>query len=243
MDYYNNFLKWYRATIATCIAVFSVYLSNTLKSKVDNVYILILGLIFAVITFRSFEVLAEKAIDKFLLLRKLIWGHQFIEGHWLDVVYKNNSRDVSFGGLILIQFNKGQFYISGCAYDLEGHEFGTFSSSSSSYSNFLLQYSHIGLTSDKPGGRVMGYGEYQFDRIGCIPFSYQGIYFDSEDKTLLNSKAERIVDKKQLSVISIPDKRKELVMNHINNKIESDKAFRKNSTIQQGRSPASGLKY
>jgi hypothetical protein len=215
MDSYNNFLSWFQATNATVCAVASLFLSEFLESKLGKGISLIITLILVVITFRILENLLDLSIDKFLWLRKLIFGKQFIEGHWVDIVTTDNNSKILYGGLIFIEFEKGKIVFSGTSFTPDGKQFGTFTTSSSDFSNYKLKVSYSGITTEFSTSKVVGYGEFQFDRGSKCPTTYSGFYFEFSDKMIINVQARKIVDREELAKLTLPEERSKYTMQFI----------------------------
>ena len=232
MEAYTSFLKWYRTTLATVCSVGSVFITDYLEGNLGQFPSLILTLILVVIVFGLFEKLMENLVENSVWLRKKTWGKQFIEGIWVDAVWENSSRDIAFGGIIVIGFDKGELTYSGTAYQPDGYQFGAFEKSACTYRDYILYVSHSGTTTEFPGSRIVGYGEFLFDRSGEIPLSFSGFYFESNSSTILNSRAKKIIDKNTLERILNPDEKSKLVVENIRAQTRLQKSFQTNESGQ-----------
>ncbi|HVG35023.1 MAG TPA: hypothetical protein VM911_18290 [Pyrinomonadaceae bacterium] len=214
MKRFTNFLSWYRASIATVCGLGAVYLSDYFSSRFRQGISLFLVLVLIVIVFRVLEGTLEWAVNTFPDVRRLIFGRDFIEGWWFNVVLDKDPSVILFGALIHIEYNDNQFKMSGDGFTAVGVKRATMHSLSSVYSDSCLRYSYELMALSSETTRLVGYGENQFDRGDSVPHSYSGYFFDGFNN-LVRVEGERITDRQITNQFHQLEKRVEAVKTHI----------------------------
>lgn len=128
------------------------------------------------------EILAFVRVASSSGLRKRILGKRFIEGLWAEAMLQESNGVKTLRGIAIIAVtNKDEnVQISGDTFLCDGSPDGSFTSKSSTYHNYVLDYTYLGSllrTEDLP----LGYGTIIFgEQIKSAPISFSGRYNGEE---------------------------------------------------------------
>lgn len=151
--------------------------------------IYIIGLI---LIYAALEGLTGLAIDKFRFVRRLLMGHEDIEGYWLDVVYQSDK--IIAGGLIVIAYEDRSYKISGRDFDENGALSAWFSSEISHFEQGRYRFTYRSMR-PRPARDGTGHGEHQFSGSGYKRFvQYDGHYFEARGTRRFYVHGERLSD-------------------------------------------------
>jgi len=146
-----------------------------------------------------FQYFAELAINKSAFLRKIISGHHYIEGTWIEV-YKPNDDDPNYSvELISISVNDSRINIAGETYNMGSfRERGTWKSKASDYENGTLFYFYEETVNGKD---VTGSGRLDFTRVGGYPTKYLSRIFDPIHTEQVLGRGHKLENKSELEQI------------------------------------------
>jgi hypothetical protein len=150
-------------------------------------YILVLILVYG-----ALEGLTGLAIDKSRLVRKLIMGHEDIEGYWLEVIYQ--SDEIIAGALVLVRHEDRRYILDGRDFTDDGALRSWFTSELSQFSEIKYNYTYE-ATRPKPARDVTGHGIKRFSGNGRKRLvQYEGFYFEARNPRRFYVHGERLAD-------------------------------------------------
>ena len=115
MNRYKKFSLWYRTTIVPLCSVAAVLIRDYLVSEhqLGSELAIAAVLIVAVVLIRIFETLLT-ALLNLTLLRKILFGRDFIEGYWLDTAAtEEKEEEIEHAIVINIRLIDERFRLSG----------------------------------------------------------------------------------------------------------------------------------
>lgn len=142
MERLKRAVSWIQAAVVGGIALSAHMVFDELKEWLKtNVAASVALLVVAALVFKIAEVAAESTIAHSTLLRKLILGSHFIEGHWINTVQDPREHGkVDSIGLMEIIFRDDKYVISGESLALNGEHLGNFKHQASVYSDYDLRF-------------------------------------------------------------------------------------------------------
>lgn len=194
MKRYESFVEWTRVIFIVIIMILYDLLKKLLDESIPNDYCLYaFVLIILFITYKSLIFLSEYAISNSIHLRKLIFGKDFIEGTWVDVLIDNNLKKYLWPAILHIYYEKKKINIKGYIY-IGNVKSGEWTSETSVYSDNKLVYSYSGFLSIGQPKIEKGLSEYHFAQEKPFPKYFFGILTDPIYKYKLSIEGEKISD-------------------------------------------------
>jgi len=187
----KNFISWVDATFTSIIGVLSYFIINKLNILFKGQILSILATIIIVILFsKSIHYLITKLISESSKMRKLIMKNEYIEGVWMDIVM--DKTDITSYAIFSIVYENNQFINSGRIYNIEGDKIGSFTSHSTFYNSYKLNFMYEGYAQNVKDKKSAGFGEYTFERNKKEPNELEGFIYDTHYRKNLIVRAIRV---------------------------------------------------
>lgn len=166
-----------------------------------------------------FDYWVEKSLSKIIykssLVRKIILGKHFIEGHWIEILYEKGKMD-SLAFLEIIYQSHNQYAIKGESYTLSGEYRGSFLTPNTTYSEneFALGYSYSGRLKE---ALIIGTGVLEFAAHNKkLAHAFSGHLIDNFHAQGAIFKGERIDDLEKIASLRA---KKEFMREFVSEKI------------------------
>ncbi|HEX8166623.1 MAG TPA: hypothetical protein VF601_12655 [Beijerinckiaceae bacterium] len=176
IERFKTFGSWLQAFVAAVALSFNDYLQTLFKNSGIEKWYLIVLIVLTIVGMKIADLGANLLLKYIKTARQLLAGKDDIEGEWVDVGYdfQNNPKFVSF---CVIEFNDGQYAMSGESWTTDGSWVQEFSSVSSNYTQRELKYNYrTGLNS------AGGYSNNIFLPHDTLPREYVGRFIDDNNK-------------------------------------------------------------
>ncbi|HEX7137796.1 MAG TPA: hypothetical protein VF219_08115 [Vicinamibacterales bacterium] len=183
--------------VATGLAIIGgVWLHRMLEDKVPSaVKYLFIGCVL-VVFFAVVEIGVRTCLNSSYTIRRLIMGAQDIEGWWADVILDPRSKEPMFGAVLRVDYEGGEYVLSGQDFNDDGSTRGDFTATQSIYSRYVLSYRFDAHLLSEPKPSVGGIGILNFMRRGdAIPIAFSGFLYEPHRLASLYIYGERIIDK------------------------------------------------
>ncbi len=178
MNKYHKFLDWSTAIIVACIG--PLYYSTKLLLEdyiVNSITLYVISLFIVIAFYKISVIIIENFIENSFKLRKIIFGNEFIEGIWVDVLLNNLTKEYLWASVLQIYFHKKQMHVKGLIY-VDNMKIGEWKSVTSVYSEFFLFYSYMGTFSLGQPKTESGLSEYNFIQSTHFPKNFTGTLID-----------------------------------------------------------------
>lgn len=196
IDKINSFQNWVETISTASLGVISGYFINEILQMDEKRWLFILVLILVIILFeKALSWFLRKIISNFPNLRKLIAGHHFIEGYWVETVVNVENPDQPYGySLIRIWFSEMKYIISGEIINKDLTDVvSNFISNYSDYRNYTLTYYFKGINvTDKSQANIIGRGDFEFVPSDKAPIRLRGSVVDTKNHSILKVEAEKV---------------------------------------------------
>lgn len=197
MDKINKFSDLYKLIIATIATILTTFIIDWLRQKTgDRNFAAVLAIIIVSVVMILLNFILENSFENSVILRKMVFGNDFIEGYWYDVSFNEKERTIEHAILMKISYGTGKFNINGVTYDKVGNRIATWKSLDSNYCERILFYQYEAHTNVNNNEIFIekGINQLCFD---IPPNSYTGFYIDYANKMRYNICGEK-VDKKEM---------------------------------------------
>ncbi len=180
----------YKLIIGTVATILTTFILDDLTQRLgDKGYATLMTILAVTVIILVMNFVLESLFENSVLLRKMLFGDDFIEGYWYDITFNQKTKKVRHSVLFSIFYEGGQIKVSGLGYDPQGNRVGTFKSTESSYSNRVLFYQYESHTNYNQGFIEIGVSQLCFDKPAN---SYSGFYLDYSDKMRFNVNGDRV---------------------------------------------------
>lgn len=195
-----SLLQFLNITVASIfIALFSVAQSYGVQKYGITLYIVI-GIIVLVILLQLSQNMLLFFVRNCKFIRRLIFGKQFIEGHWFDHTIENKR--VIAVGCITIEYKNESLSINGNTFFLPNFQSDVFNSKFTHFENDTLFYEFETFSPDSQNPVITGYVQLKFKGSSKQLNSYLGHLYDLGSTMTKIIQGERITDKKVIKELS-----------------------------------------
>ncbi len=198
MRKYWNFFRSFDGLTSLIASIGAIFMKEYLEIAYKNQRILILFLtvslaltIFILLTY-SMRIIVKKSS----VIKKMIFGANFIQGIWLDCI-KNVEGEITGGGIIHINIQPTEIFVSGDIYTLNStycYKSGDFKSFISRFKNKKLEFSYYS-SNRLQGFDYPGFSRYKFPISLKKSTIFVSEFFDSSNGKLQIGEAELVTDK------------------------------------------------
>lgn len=177
MKQLKNFNR-YNSAFSAAVGVTASQIATVLIKNIllPEWFLFIFRLVIFAITWGVIHFLVQVGFERLKIIRKIIFGKQFIEGTWIDLMF-DGENPISFG-ISRIDFLGSKIVFGGEYFDLKGYNAGLFSAEMFSVEWPILQYKYSYHHSSNQQLSKEGNGRLQFIPRAGIPKRYKGHYFD-----------------------------------------------------------------
>ena len=194
---YENVNSWIQSLFAAAIVGSSSYIIAFFREEL-NINVLqsyFLLFFFCLVFLRLVGFILEQLVKSSRIIRRIIWGKEFIEGFWIDAVILDDKTIREFA-IIEIHFVDSQFKVDGIILNQEYIRIGFFSSNVSKLGNYVLDFGYSRYVEHERIEDASGVGKYKFSSERPFPLVFRGSFYDSEVDKRINVRGFRILDKK-----------------------------------------------
>jgi hypothetical protein len=207
--------SWFRTLLSAIGAAVAIYLNeieNRLNQGVKIAFILIALILFFKIT----EDILQHLIDKFRWVRRLLFGHSFIEGHWIEAVYDKSSKNLLLGAYVVFKYEHGEISLSGWSVDEQGKSQDHFRSVATFHKDDTLLYIYVVDSLLNNQSENSGFGEYHFlSESDSPPLTYTGKFYYPVSNVPILVEGRKITDTHLIALLRNPDQRRQALMKYV----------------------------
>lgn len=206
-------------SIAVGVGIAKEFTDWIIKFNLPSWFPHVTAVIVVVITFQFLKFIFEAIFDMSVTMRRILLGHQFIEGTWLDIM-SHNGKPISYGVTRIVS-SGSSFRISGEDYDLNANNTGFYSLDMLVFEFPKIKYKYTYQRSDSLGLAQEGFGEFQFRERNGAPVKYAGFTFDLGEGKRITFEGWKVENKAVLSLLDKPASDKEAILSFFRSKLES----------------------
>lgn len=178
----------------------------------------LVALLIVVVGLHLLQSLLENIFDSSRTLRRLLLGHQFIEGTWFDLSLADDRPPIVGIARILFSGSTVRFY--GDDFSVDGTRQGHYMSDYASLEWPKLKYKYTYHVSGTRQLSNQGFGEAQFLTHGGPSQQYVGFHFDILEGLRVTYEGWKIEDQQILDKLDNPNTRREVVLEFFRPRLE-----------------------
>lgn len=199
-----------KATIVLAAAIagafsplFSEAFKPTLGAGVAGAFI------FAAVLFilSLLQILVDSVTSRSRWLRRILLGHSYIEGYWVDCSRAPNNEIVG-AACIYIFYHDDRLEISGTTLKADDGMYACWDVKFATLEHHTLAYAFESHTNRAESPVELGYAELKFSHGNSDPTSYSGFFFDTTNKVMITLEGSRVVDASSIQRLEQPDERR-----------------------------------
>lgn len=153
---------------------------------------LVAGLSLAAVAWRTVAWATRRVFGHSRRLRARLWGRDFVEGHWFDVVVVPGTNVIREYGLVEMVYRRGEVKPVGILFNVRGERIGSFAAHAAVRREHVLEYSYFRAADHGQVEEASGVGKYVFPRECPWPMTYVGTFFDSRRETMVPVRGFRV---------------------------------------------------
>lgn len=177
----NTALSWIRVVLFATITAAFYYVKQFLGTQLTEGAATVFAIVVLIFLFKIAAGLADLAVARSRITRRILAGKHFVEGPWIHTVVDEDGQPVSVG-LVRIDYDSETLLVSGEAWGRDGL-LSNFTSETSFYGDYMLTftYGQFGTLDQSKGHEtgLVGIGKYRFTPQGQRPPDFcTGFFFD-----------------------------------------------------------------
>jgi hypothetical protein len=189
-------------------------LSDAVKPKYGSGVAGMVTFVVILIFLALVQFLVESLTRSSPALRRLLLGHSFVEGFWVDVSY-DSSKCIAGAACLYIYYDDDQLEISGTSHTKADGLFSSWDVNFANWENHTLSYAFESHNNRADSAIERGYGELMFSHGSHIPTSYTGFFFDTTNRKVISVEGRRISDKAAVRRLENPDERRRFLVERV----------------------------
>lgn len=149
----------------------------------------------------------ESIASRSRLLRRMLLGHSYVEGYWVDV---SRSVDGTLIGAacVYVYYEDEILKISGTTLKATEGMYASWDVKFATLQEHTLAYAFESHTSSATSPVELGYAELKFSHGTTAPSSYSGFFFDTTNKSLISLEGLRVTDPGHIAQLDSPSERR-----------------------------------